>query len=103
MLQAFICYCSSSDVYDVRVCAGACVIHWHCTAQMSMFNMEKRYRNKIIIITITILNPRNRPGFVKGAKFSSWRYSEKRADSNQAGTYKAKRRGIKLTRETALA
>ena len=52
MLQAFICYCSSSDVYDVRVCARVCVIHWHCTAQLSMFNMEKRYRNKIIIIII---------------------------------------------------
>ena len=33
----------------------------------------------------------------------SWRHSEKRADSNQARAYKAKRRGIKLTRETALA
>ena len=52
MLQAFICYCSSSDVYDVRVC----VIHWHCTAQLSMFNMEKRYRNKIIIIIFIIIS-----------------------------------------------
>ena len=26
MLQAFICYCSSSDVYDVRACALACVL-----------------------------------------------------------------------------
>ena len=34
---------------------------------------------------------------------SSWRHSEKRADSNQARAYKAKRMGIKLTRETALA
>ena len=25
MLQAFICYCSSSDVYDVRACARVCV------------------------------------------------------------------------------
>ena len=32
--------------------AHVCVIHWHCTAQLSMFNMEKRYRNKIIIIII---------------------------------------------------
>ena len=57
MLQAFICYCSSSDVYDVRACARArvCVIHWHCSAQLSMFNMEKRYRNKIIIIIIIII------------------------------------------------
>ena len=54
MLQAFICYWSSSDVYDVRACARACVFHWHCSAQLSMFNMEKRYRNKIIIIIIII-------------------------------------------------
>ena len=27
MLQAFICYCSSSDVYDVRACARACVCY----------------------------------------------------------------------------
>ena len=58
MLQAFICYCSLSDVYDARACTRAraracvCVIHWHCSAQLSMFNMEKRYRNKIIIIII---------------------------------------------------
>ena len=44
-----------------RVRARVCVIHWHCSAQLSMFNMEKRYRNKIIIIIIittiiTILN-----------------------------------------------
>ena len=35
-----------------RVCVCVCVVHWHCTAQLSMFNMEKRYRNKIIIIII---------------------------------------------------
>ena len=34
---------------------------------------------------------------------SSWGHSEKRADSNQARAHKAKRRGIKLSRETALA
>ena len=33
----------------------ACVVHWHCTAQLSMFNMEKRYRNKIIIIIIIMV------------------------------------------------
>ena len=33
----------------VYVCV-CCVVHWHCSAQLSMFNMEKRYRNKIIII-----------------------------------------------------
>ena len=27
MLQAFKCYCSSSDVYDVRACARACVCY----------------------------------------------------------------------------
>ena len=32
-----------------------CVVHWHCTAQLSMFNMEKRFRNKIIIIIIIII------------------------------------------------
>ena len=26
MLQAFICYCSSSDVYDVRACVRVCVL-----------------------------------------------------------------------------
>ena len=29
-----------------------CVIRCHCSAQLSMFNMEKRYGNKIIIIII---------------------------------------------------
>ena len=29
--------------------------HLHCSAQLSMFNMEKRYRNKIIIIIIIII------------------------------------------------
>ena len=34
----------------VCVCVVVVVIvHWHCSAQLSMFNMEKRYRNKIII------------------------------------------------------
>ena len=37
-----------------RVYVCVCVVHWHCTAQMSMFNMEKRYRNQIIIIIIII-------------------------------------------------
>ena len=32
-----------------------CVVHWHCSVQLSMFNMEKRYRNKIIIIIIIII------------------------------------------------
>ena len=55
MLQAFICYCSFVRCSCrarafARVCV--CVVHWHCTAQLSMFNMEKRFRNKIIIIII---------------------------------------------------
>ena len=38
------------------VCVCVCVVvvvvivHWHCSTQLSMFNMEKRYRNKIIIM-----------------------------------------------------
>ena len=50
----------TSVVYDacVCVCVYVCVcvvvvvviVHWHCSKQLSMFNMEKRYRNKIIII-----------------------------------------------------
>ena len=57
----------TSVVYDASVCVCVCarartcvcvvvlvIVHWHCSAQLSMFNMEKRYRNKIIIITINI-------------------------------------------------
>ena len=35
-----------------RACACMYVVHWHCIAQLSVFNMEKRFRNKIIIIII---------------------------------------------------
>ena len=40
----------------VRMCACVCVrvVHLYCSAQLSMFNKEERYRNKIIIIIITI-------------------------------------------------
>ena len=31
------------------MCVVVVIVHWHCSAQLSMFNMEKRYRNKIII------------------------------------------------------
>ena len=61
MLQAFICYCSFVRCFwrtRARARACVCVIHWHCTAQLSMFNMEKRFRNKIIIIIIIISFPR---------------------------------------------
>ena len=37
-----------------RARARVCVVHWHCTAQLSMFNMEKRFRNKITIIIIIL-------------------------------------------------
>ena len=53
MLQAFICYCSFVRCFW-RARVYVCVVHWHCTAQLSMFNMEKRFRNKIIIIIIII-------------------------------------------------
>ena len=53
MLQALYAIVLSSDVFDARACV--CVVHWHCTAQLSMCNMEKRYRNKIIIIIIIII------------------------------------------------
>ena len=57
----------TSVVYDVCVCVCVCVcvracvracvviVHCHCSAQLSMFNMEKRYTNKIIIIIIIII------------------------------------------------
>ena len=38
------------------MCVVVVVVHWHCSAQLSMFNMEKRYRNKIIIIIINQLS-----------------------------------------------
>ena len=38
-----------------RECVCVCVVPWHCTAQLSLFNMEKRFRNKIIIIIIIII------------------------------------------------
>ena len=31
-----------------------CVVHLYCSVQLSMFNLEKHYRNKIINIIITI-------------------------------------------------
>ena len=42
-------------LWCARARARVCVFHWHCSAQLSMFNMEKRYRNKIIIIIIIII------------------------------------------------
>ena len=60
MLQAFVHFVHSSNVYDVcvcvcvHVCACAFVVPLYCSGQLSMFNMEKLYRNKIIIIIIII-------------------------------------------------
>ena len=42
MMRVFVCVC------------GVVVVHWHCSAHLSMFYMEKRYRNKIIAIIIII-------------------------------------------------
>ena len=36
----------------VCVCVHVCGVHFYCLAQLSMFSMEKRNRNKIIIIII---------------------------------------------------
>ena len=48
-----VCVCMCVRVC-VRVRVRACVVHVYCSAQLSMLNMEKLYRNKIIIIvTIT--------------------------------------------------
>ena len=73
MLQAFICYCSYVSCLwcvcvsvcvcvcvcvHARVCVVVVIVHWHCSAQLSMFNMEKRCRNKIIII-IMLSNPQS--------------------------------------------
>ena len=43
------------QMFMMRVCVCVCVVvvHWHCSAQLSMFNMGKRYRNKIIVTIIT--------------------------------------------------
>ena len=58
--QMFYILCYASGFYMLLFvvrclwCAHvrARVIHWHCSAQLSMSNMEKCYRNKIIIIII---------------------------------------------------
>ena len=36
--------------FVVVVVVVVVIVHWHCSAQLSMFNMEMRYRNKIIIM-----------------------------------------------------
>ena len=56
-LCVFMCVCVCVHVC-VRVCVCVCVVvrfcfvflNLYCSAQISMLNTEKRYRNKIIII-----------------------------------------------------
>ena len=49
------------QMFLTRARVSVCVVHWHCTAQLSMFNMEKRFRNKIIIIIILRIAKSLRP------------------------------------------
>ena len=63
-----VCMCACVCVC-VYVCVCVCVVHLYYSAQMNMFNTEKRYRNKIIIIIIFIisnedLRNRTRPSVV---------------------------------------
>ena len=63
-LMAFIVYLTLKSI-SINVCKSVllcmlfswcvCVVHIYCSAQMSMFQMEKRYRNKIIIIIIIVI------------------------------------------------
>ena len=71
MCQAFehgckVCFVFSSNVHYAFVWFGFCFVrlvslfffktflHLYCSAQLSMPNMEKHYRNRIIIIIIVI-------------------------------------------------
>ena len=56
MMRMHVCVCVRACI---RVCVRACVcvVHLYCSAQLSMFDMEKHYRNKIIIIIIIIILP----------------------------------------------
>ena len=92
MLQAFICYFFfTSVVYDARACVRACVcvvviVHWHCSAQLSMFNMEKRYRNKITIIRPTLFRLTNQNVGFNSIDLQLYHYhSTSIQDLNQTG------------------
>ena len=50
-----VCVCVCVCGRMVGGCGCVRVVHWHCSAQLSMFNMERRYNNKIIIIIIIII------------------------------------------------
>ena len=47
-----VCVCECVCVY---ACAWMCAVHLYCSAQLCTSNMEKRYRNKIIIIINRLL------------------------------------------------
>ena len=49
-----VCVCVCVHVC-VCVCVCVCVVHLYCSVKLSMFNIEKRYRNEIIIIVIIII------------------------------------------------
>ena len=53
LFMMHVCLCVCVHVC-VLVCVCGVIVHWHCSAQLSMFNMEKRCRNKIIIIIIIL-------------------------------------------------
>ena len=52
-LCRFVCTCIH-HVHDAFVC-GKGGGHLYCSAQLSMFNMEKRYRNRLIIMMMMML------------------------------------------------
>ena len=63
MLQAFICYCSSSDVYDVRVCARACVLfigivqrNWACLTWKSAIEIK----SLLLLLLLNVSVPQGR-------------------------------------------
>ena len=61
MLQAFwhgykyVCFVLTSNVRYSFLFFFSPFFHLHCSTQLSMYSMEKRYRNKNIIIIITIV------------------------------------------------
>ena len=53
-----VCVCVCARIC-VCVCVCVCIAHLHCSAQLSMLNMDKCYRNKIIIIIFTCTFPQS--------------------------------------------
>ena len=54
MKMVCVCVCVCECVCECVCFFVVVIVHWHCSVQLSMFNMEKCYRNKIIIIIIII-------------------------------------------------